>query len=82
MADNIIWSVSDVAKRYDCHTETVLRWIRSGDLVASRYRSGSYRILEKDIRDYIKQTRNDPPSESCRCGGNHHWLYCPESEPI
>lgn len=47
------YSVSDAADLFDVDPESVRRWIRSGDLKASKIGRG-YRISRPDLREFYR----------------------------
>jgi excisionase family DNA binding protein len=52
--DPKLYSVREVAELFDVDPESVRRWIRRGDLDASKVGRG-YRISRPDLRDYYQQ---------------------------
>ncbi|MFC1926226.1 helix-turn-helix domain-containing protein [Chloroflexota bacterium] len=46
-------SVSDVAKKTGFHRNTVLYWIRQGQLGASRNKSGYYLVKLEDLERFL-----------------------------
>jgi excisionase family DNA binding protein len=51
------FTIADVAEIVEVATRTVRRWIRSGDLVAHRFR-GVLRISERDLRSFLAVHRD------------------------
>lgn len=52
--DPKLYSVRDVAEMFDVDPESVRRWIRAGELKASKVGRG-YRISRPDLRDYYQR---------------------------
>jgi excisionase family DNA binding protein len=50
------FTIAEVAEILEVATRTVRRWIKSGDLVAHRFR-GVVRIAEDDLRDFLDRHR-------------------------
>lgn len=50
------FTIAEVAERLAVSPRTVRRWIRSGDLVAHRFR-GAVRIAESDLRAFFATHR-------------------------
>jgi len=44
-----------VARRLGVHTETVLKWMRAGDLPAFKLPSGAIRFREEDLERWLQQ---------------------------
>ena len=43
-----------VAERLGYHTETVLRWVRDGEIPAIRLPNGAVRIIEDDLDEWLR----------------------------
>lgn len=56
MADEILYTVEEVATRLAVHPDTVRRWIKSGELRAINLggRAG-YRITEEAYRQFLRE---------------------------
>jgi excisionase family DNA binding protein len=54
------FTIASVAEIVGVATRTVRRWIKSGDLVAHRFR-GVVRIAEGDLREFLDAHRGDEP---------------------
>jgi excisionase family DNA binding protein len=50
------FTIAEVAEILEVATRTVRRWIKSGDLVAHRFRD-VVRIAEDDLRDFLDRHR-------------------------
>ena len=48
-------TMQGIASHCMVSTITVRRWIKSGDLVATRLPSGHYRVSAADFRDFLKR---------------------------
>ena len=50
-------SITDVARELGANERTVRRWIKSGELVASRDIFGRYRISRAALNDFVRRRR-------------------------
>lgn len=50
-------SIADVAREIGANERTVRRWIKSGELAASRDIFGRYRISRAALNDFIRRRR-------------------------
>lgn len=65
MSDETLLKPSDVAKRCQVNTKTVLRAIHAGRLRASRLgESGALRVRPEDMEAWIDATVVEPPARS------------------
>jgi excisionase family DNA binding protein len=64
----MIYTVKAVAELVQVSDETVLRWINQGELIASDCSRGQgrkprWRILEDDLKSFLRMRRNRPAKE-------------------
>ena len=50
-----IYTIKEVAKLLKVHERTVYRWIDSGDLRVARLGRKTYRVFERDLRNFVKK---------------------------
>lgn len=56
-------TVSELTEVLDISRPTAYRWLQEGKLPAYRM-NGTWVILRDDVRDWLKEGRNDPPPSS------------------
>lgn len=56
-------SVSELMDVLDISRPTAYRWLQEGK-VPAYLRNGTWVILRDDVRDWLKEGRNDPPPDS------------------
>ncbi len=55
-----IFTVDQIAKKLNYHRNTVLKWIHTGELVASRIEL-QYRVKESDLDDFLLRKQLKKP---------------------
>jgi len=50
-----IYTIKEVAELLKVHKRTVYRWIDSGDLRVARLGRKTYRVFERDLRNFVKK---------------------------
>ncbi len=63
MAAERIYTIDEVAEYLGFHRETISRWIRTGELTASKLGKKEYRIRQSDLDDLMQRKQIKPKKE-------------------
>ena len=61
-----LWPVNALAKKYDCHPNTLRNWIQSGKLSAVRFGPRMMRVRESDLQALLQPYENGQAGQWAR----------------
>lgn len=60
MIEERIFTIDQVARRLGYHRNSIIRWVRSGELIAIQPGGREYRIRESDLDDFMRRKQIKP----------------------
>jgi excisionase family DNA binding protein len=61
-----LWPVNSLAKKYNCHPNTLRNWIQSGKLSAVRFGPRMMRVRESDLQALLQPYENGQAGQWAR----------------